>query len=115
MRQSKNKNRRKLLPSLESYLQKPKSRNRVSSKEHDGEIKKLLAEGKSPQEVNQIIASKKPKKLARREGWHEEWGWISPTEQDELNRTGKVARVIQERLFQKGELNGNTEGRSSDR
>ena len=96
-------------------MQKPKSRNRVSSKEHDGEIKKLLAEGKSPQEVNQIIASKKPKKLARREGWHEEWGWISPTEQDELNRTGKVARVVQERLFQKGELNGNTEGRSSDR
>ena len=79
------------------------------------EMKRLLKEGKTPQEVNQIIASKKPKKLPRREGWHEEWGWISPTEQDELNRTGQVARVIQERLFQKGEQNGNIEGRSSDR
>lgn len=102
------------MPSLESYLQKPKSQNRVSSKEHDSEIRRLLAEGKTPQEVNQIIASKKPKKLQRREGWHEEWGWLSPTEQDELNRTGKVARVIQERFFQ-GEFNGNIEGRGSDR
>ncbi len=102
------------MPSLESYRVTSKSRNRVSSKEYDSEIKRLLEEGKSPQEVNQIIASKKPKKLPRREGWHEEWGWISPTEQDELNRTGKVSRVIQERLFQ-GEFHGNIEGRSGDR
>ena len=38
----------------------------------------------------------------------------APTEQDELSRTGKVSRVIQERLFQ-GEFHGNIEGRSGDR